>query len=339
MRILILLLSILLFSTILCAQTDMLGRTVPVPVKVNKVFSASPPMMVLLYTLAPEKMIGVNYAFLEVEKRFMLPTIQNLPVLGGFFGGGNHANIEKILSLKPDIVFAWDITHQSAASFEKTLKNFGIPVVYVRQNTLYDSLEAIKVVGTYLKEEERANTLVAYAKANLDRVKKSVETLGTKPRKRVFFAHGQDGLSTECSNDRQSDIISFTGGINVHACPNTPEGSYKRQKITLEKLYKYDPDVIFVREKSFFESLNDAHPWRNLTAYKQGQIYLVPSSPFSWLSRPPSLVRFLGIVWMHHVLYPEHFPVDLEEEIKKFYEMFLHVSLSDIEIQHLLRGE
>ncbi|MBE0495182.1 MAG: ABC transporter substrate-binding protein [Campylobacterales bacterium] len=339
MRILVLVLSVLLFSTALCAQTDMLGRTVPVPVHVTKAFSASPPMMVLLYTLAPEKMVGVNYNFLEVEKRFMLPYIQTLPVLGGFFGGGNHANLEKILSLKPNIVFAWDTSHQSAGDFEKTLNTFDIPVVYIRQNTLRDSLEALTVAGIYLKEEARAQTLVAYGEANLARVEKSVETLGERPRKRVFFAQGQDGLNTECSNDRQSEIISFTGGVNVHVCPNTPEGNYKREKITLEKLYMYDPDVIFVREKSFFESLNDTHPWHNLTAYQQGQIYLVPSSPFAWLSRPPSLVRFLGVVWMHYVLYPEHFPVVIDKEIREFYELFLHVSLSDTEIQHLLKGE
>lgn len=316
---------------------DMLGREVTVPSKVQKAFSASPPMMALLYVLAPNTMIGVNYSFAEVEKQFMLPSTQKLPVLGGFFGGGNHANIENILALKPDIVFAWDVTLSTAKHFESVFQSFNIPLVYIRQDTLNDTMEAIRIMSKCLGVEKRGDELIAYGQENLQRIQESMATL-QGPKKRVYFAQGTDGLYTECSNSKQSEIISLAGGINVHQCPNEPSVDYKREKISLETLYSYDPDIILVREKGFFDSLPTNPRWHYLKAYKNKQIYLMPTSPFAWLSRPPSLMRFLGLPWLHHLLYPKHFPFDAYKETAFFYEKFLHVKLTRQDIDQLFKG-
>jgi iron complex transport system substrate-binding protein len=317
---------------------DMLGREVVFSHTAQKAFSASPPMMVLLYTLAPNKMLGVNYSFLAVEKEFMLPSVQKLPVLGGFFGGGNHANIENILALKPDVVFVWDLTQVSAKHFENIFQSSGIPLVYIRQDNLYDTIEAIELMSRILGVQKRGEALIEYARKSLKRVENSVKALKDTSRKRVYFAQGEDGLYTECSNGAQSQIITLAGGINVHQCPNNEPNNYKREKISIETLYMYDPDVIIVREKSFFDSLATNQRWHNLRAYKQKQIYLMPSSPFAWLSRPPSLMRFLGLPWLHHLLYPKHFAFDTYKQTAYFYKKFLHVTLTKQDINQLLKG-
>ena len=50
--------------------------------------------------LAPEKLLGWN---LKIDRRFMPPKYQALPVVGGWFGlwSGNY---ETFLSLKPDVI-------------------------------------------------------------------------------------------------------------------------------------------------------------------------------------------------------------------------------------------
>ena len=247
--------------------------------------------------------------------------------------------MEKLLSLKPDVVFAWDSSKKTSQEFENTLAKFNIPVVYIRQNSLEDSLEALEIMSEFLGTQQRAKELIAYGQRNLNLVKQSVAKLSNTKKPSVYFAQGNDGLMTECANDIRSEVVNFSGGINPHKCPNLPSGAYKREKITIEQLYKYDPDVIFVREKLFFESIKDLKSWHNLKAYKTNNIYLMPSSPFSWLNRPPSLVRLLGIVWMHHILYKEHFKVDMKKEIADFYKLFLHVELDSNQIDKLLKGE
>ena len=83
----------------------MVGREVEIPQNVQKVFSASPAMTIMLYALAPETMIGVNYKFFDIEKEFMLESVSKLPVLGSFFSSGSQSNLEKVLALSPDIIF------------------------------------------------------------------------------------------------------------------------------------------------------------------------------------------------------------------------------------------
>jgi len=331
----------LLFATVLFANTtkDMLNREVTIPQQSKKVFSASPAMTIILYALAPETMIGVNYRFLEVEKKFMLEDTTKLPVLGSFFSASNQANLEKVLSLSPDIVFMWDIVRKNGQYFEQTLKKFDIPVAYIAQSTIPQMLDAITTMGVFLKKEERAKELVAYAQNNLDRVEKSVKNLPQNSKKRVYLAQGKNGLTTECIGNMQSQIIPLVGAINVHRCDGLKKGSSRKSKITLETLYRYDPDVIFVWDKAFFDSIKDLKTWRNLKAFKNNQIYFSPISPFNWLSRPPSIIRFLGAVWMHNKLYPEHFKIDINEEVRSFYKLFLHKNLTNQEINQLIKGE
>lgn len=320
------------------AQTtkDMLWRDVKIPDSTDRIFSAAPPMSVLLYALAPEKMIGVNYQFMPTEKKYMLKSVENLPILGSFFSGGGQANFEKVVALRPDLIFMWDITRVRGGFFEKEAEKLNIPMAYIQQNSIEQMKDALLSMGKFLKKERRAIELVEYANYNLSRVKKSVSQLKQSDKKRVFLADGADGLKTMCDKDMHAQSISFSGGINVYKCP---EGTPKKANITLEKLYKLDPDVIFVWNPTFYKSLDKNTPWRNLRAFKNKQIYFAPMSPFNWLSRPPSIMRFLGVVWMHHKLYPKHFNVNIKKEIKDFYQLFLHVNLTDKDVQKLLKGE
>lgn len=146
-------------------------------------------------------------------------------------------------------------------------------------------------------------------------------------------------MTSECSGNMQSQIIPLVGAKNVLQCDSSFTGTTKKNKITLEKLYAYDPDFIFVSNKAFFQSLNKKSSWRELKAFKNKQIYFSPISPFNWISRPPSLMRFLGVIWMHNILYPEHFKINIEEEVKSFYQLFLHVDLNEEQIKNIIKGE
>ena len=55
--------------------TDGAGRAVPVPARVERVFPAGPPAAILLYTLAPELLIGWPRANRPEEREFLLPDI------------------------------------------------------------------------------------------------------------------------------------------------------------------------------------------------------------------------------------------------------------------------
>ncbi|HMH60316.1 MAG TPA: iron ABC transporter substrate-binding protein, partial [Bradyrhizobium sp.] len=84
--------------------SDAAGRTVPVPAKVSRVFPAGPPAAILLYTLAPDLLIGWPRANRPEECAYMLPEICTRPEVGRITGRGNTANLETVLALKPDLI-------------------------------------------------------------------------------------------------------------------------------------------------------------------------------------------------------------------------------------------
>src|SRR5262252_10622718 len=84
--------------------TDATGRAVPIPARVERVFPAGPPAAILLYTLAPDLLLGWPRANRPEECAYMLPEICTRPEVGRITGRGNTANLETVLALKPDLI-------------------------------------------------------------------------------------------------------------------------------------------------------------------------------------------------------------------------------------------
>ena len=96
----------LLAPRLACADTvtDDSGRALTVPAKVHRVFPAGPPAAILLYTLAPELLLGWPRANRPEECVYMLPDICARPEIGRITGRGNTANLETVIALKPDLI-------------------------------------------------------------------------------------------------------------------------------------------------------------------------------------------------------------------------------------------
>jgi iron complex transport system substrate-binding protein len=58
--------------------------------------------------------------------------------------------------------------------------------------------------------------------------------------------------------------------------------------ISFEQLISYDPDMIFVQEKSLWDELDSNKPWQRLRAVKNGKVYKIPTNRSAgWIGRPP----------------------------------------------------
>ena len=76
--------------------------------------------------------------------------------------------------------------------------------------------------------------------------------------------------------------------------------------------------------------------WKSLKAVKNGRIHLVPTQPFNWIDRPPSFMRVLGIQWLSKILHPQTYKIDLNKRTKEFYNLFLHVKLTDAQAKNII---
>jgi len=93
---------------------DSAGRSVPIQARVERVFPAGPPAAILLYTLAPDLLLGWPRANRPEECAYMLPDVCRRPEVGRITGRGNTANLETVLALKPDLIVDVGSTNETS---------------------------------------------------------------------------------------------------------------------------------------------------------------------------------------------------------------------------------
>jgi iron complex transport system substrate-binding protein len=317
---------------------DMTGRQVTVPDMIRKVYGTSPPATYMVYALGTEMMAGLNSPLTPSETRYIDPRLQSLPVIGGWFGQGRVSNMETLLEVRPDMILTW-VFQQSTINekIEAALKPFGIPVVYIRLESLADYPAAFRFLGNLFDRRERAEALCRYAEQSLEEVARVAAALPDSDRVSVYYAEGADGLSTECHSSIHAQLIPLSGGENVHRCSDS--STVGMQKVSMEQILQYNPQVIVAHEPLFFNRIRTDSKWKTLRAVQDGRVYRIPSSPFNWFDRPPSFMRLLGVKWLTHQLYPNAYPIDMVTETRNFYQLFLKVSLDEAAARELLKNE
>ncbi len=314
---------------------DMSGRRVTIPETITRVFAVSPPGTYLLYAIDPAVICGLNFPLWENEKRYAIPHYSKLPVIGGLVGQSRNLNREVLLQIKPDFLLYWAWKDDAAnKKFEAAVAELNFPRVSVRLDSIHDYPETLRFIGDVLGKKERGQLLSRYAVAALAEAKAVAAQIPEADRVRVYYAEGPDGLSTERAKSLHAELIPLTGGINVHTGEEVDH--FGMEKVSMEQILIYDPEVILVKEKTFFDTIRTDPRWRNVRAVRDKRVYLIPFVPFNWFDRPPSFMRLLGIKWLLHTMHPDLYAVDMVAETKKFYQLFLGVELDDNAAQEVL---
>lgn len=316
--------------------TDMAGRRVEVPDVIRKVYGTSPPATYMVYAIDQGMVAGLNSPLNRSEKQYLNPRMQKLPVIGGWFGQGRTANLETLLQVRPDIVLVWLRQQMSAVNekAEQAMKPLGIPMVHIVIDSLSDYPAAFRFLGELFNQQDRARALGLYAEQALEDAAAVRAAIPDADRVPVYYAEGADGLSTECHTSVHAELIPLCGGENVHRC--IENNIYGMQKLSMEQVLRYDPQVIVFHEPLFCERLATDSKWKNISAVRNGRVYRIPRTPFNWFDRPPSFMRLLGLKWMANHLYPSAYPIDLVAETQCFYQLFLNVTLDEAAARRLL---
>ena len=314
--------------------TDMAGRKVNVPDKIERVFGSAPPLNVLLHAVAPETMLGLSFPVNDENRAFFPPRLQTLPVVGGIFGMGQQMNAETILALKPDIALAWKSPFIDQAKIEGAFAKIGVPVVFIQLDVLADWPAALRYTGQLLGHAKNAEAQAQYIEQRLAKVSKAVTAIPENKRVKVYYAEGPDGLATDCHRSFHTEAIELAGGYNVYRCE--PKDHMGMERISLEQVLAFAPEVIVTQEKGFAAAVLNEPRWQGVPAVKAGRIYVVPRWPHNWVDRPPSMMRVLGVQWLANLFYPKAYPLDLRRETREFYQLFLGTQPTDAQLDSLL---
>ena len=313
--------------------TDAAGRAVPIPDKVMRVFPAGPPAAILLYTLAPDLLIGWPRANRAEECEFMIPDVCARPEVGRITGRGNTANLEVVLALKPDLILDVGSTSETFVSLARRVQEqTGIP--YALLDGRFDASPATyRTLGALTHREKEGEALAKYAEDTMKTIQGRIDAIPEGRRPRVYYARGPRGLETGLGGSINVETIEFLGARNVAA-----DRKGGLAQVSIEQVLLWNPDVIVTIDREFAASVKTDPVWSSVKAVQAGRVHLSPKLPFGWVDFPPSVNRLAGLWWLAKILYPEQFPEDIRALTRDFYTRFYHVTPNDAQIERVLAG-
>jgi iron complex transport system substrate-binding protein len=205
---------------------DGLGRSVTINKIPQRIVSLAPSNTEILFALGlGDKVVGVteycNYPQEAMTK----------PKVGGF----SNVDIEKVVSLEPDLVLA---THIHGKTVIPALEKLGLTVVSLTPGSLNEVLDSITLVGKVTGQSKEAPELIDDLGTRIEAVIDKTRTLSPDQKPRVFYITWHDPLMTAGTETLADDVISSAGGQNIAYDISGDKA------ITLETVIYRDPQVI-----------------------------------------------------------------------------------------------
>lgn len=213
--------------------------------------------------------------------------------------GGMELNIEKIISLKPDAVFAHGMIAESAKSGIQQLRDAGIPVFVVKNASNFEeTYDSIKTIGKITNRSAKADQIVEDMKAKV----KDVQAKVADVKKRNVFVENSDEpeIYTAGKDTFMQEILNLA---NVKNVADDQSGWFK---IDPEEIIKRDPDVYLITYNyvpNIVEKVKKRQGFKDLKAIKNDRVVQVDPDK---TSRPgPRLAE--GLEEVAKAVYPEVF--------------------------------
>ncbi|TCD47213.1 ABC transporter substrate-binding protein [Chlorobium sp. N1] len=313
--------------------TDMAGRTLPVPDRIERVY-VNRPGSVLMYAMAPDLLVNRPFRHSPAEQEFLLDSYNGLPYVDG--------SAEEIIRLHPDVIVSvFSINAASIEAADKLSAKTGVPV-FMLPMAVEDYPRVFRLLGELLDRREQAERMTGFVRQWLNPLMARAKAIPDSLRKRVYYAEGDRGLHTDPSGSFHSRAIADAGGVNVADVKVMP--GVGLSPVSMEQVLRWDPDVVLVwtgmgGKMTTMEHIGSDPLWSRARAVRDGHLYQIPFLPFGWFDRPPGVNRILGTIWAAEMLYPDRFAIDLDKATGEFFRIFYHRNLDDGELKRLLHPE
>jgi iron complex transport system substrate-binding protein len=161
------------------------------------------------------------------------PDVNRLPRVGSYL----KPNIEAIARVEPELV----LMHAELKPELDQLASLGIKTLSLRNATLEDTLNSIRIIGSSIGLAERGAQLERELRNKLAAIEKQSEG---KPRRSLLFVVGRtpgrlEGMVAVGKGSYLNDVIRIAGGRNALA-----DSPVAYPRISLEAVMRLDPDVI-----------------------------------------------------------------------------------------------
>ncbi|WP_339464753.1 MULTISPECIES: cobalamin-binding protein [unclassified Pseudomonas] len=186
------------------------------------------------------------------------PAIANVPSVGRY----GQLDMERLLSLKPDLLLLWPGSVGPAQRDQ--LKHLNIPTYVAEPHNLEQLSAQIEAIAARLKRPERGVTLAAQLRSKLDNLR--LRYRRDAPLK-VFYQVWDKPLYTVGGGQIISAALEVCGARNVFADLSLPA-----PQVSIEAVLQRNPEVIVAGAQA---QLDAWKAWPQVVAVARGQLLLV----------------------------------------------------------------
>ena len=268
---------------------DDMGRTVVLNKTPERIVSLAPSNTEILFAIgAGHRVVGVtefcNYPPEAVEG------VKNgsIEVVGGF----TRINVEKIVSLEPDVVFAYFGQEKEI----KQLENLSIPTIVFNPKNLGMIYNDILIAGRVTGLERNAEKVVNEMKEKVNYVVSKVSAL---EKRRVFYVLWGDPLMSVGGDTFIGQLINLAGGENIFG------DTTGWPTVNMESVVERNPDVIILDPYCGVSKEDVLNNWsREINAVKNGSVYVVSNQDLI-VRAGPRIAD--GLEMLAEIIHPEAF--------------------------------
>ncbi len=274
--------------------TDSRGVVVTIPTVPQRIISMAPNVTEILFEIGAGKRVIADTMFCDFP-----PQAVKLPKIGDYL----KPNVEKISSLKPDLIVASRGNNLDAI---EQLEKSGLKVICVDAVDIPTTLRDIQLIGNAIGCATQAKKTVDKMKTMIKDVEKSVGNIPVNKRIKVLFLFPPyDSLFSTGPGSHIDNMITRAGGINIAAKTNKPW-----PQLSMEMVVSSNPDVILttvamgtmksITEKSLIAKMRSDNRWKNIKAVKNGRVYILDED----MTTLPGPRLWMGLWLMGHSMYP-----------------------------------
>ena len=328
-----LLLALLAGSGRAAGFVDAAERYVAVPDRIGRVMTANPAADILVFVLAPEKLLGWSAPLSRGQRTYIPAKFAGLPIVGGAVRPNPAETVQVVARMRPDLIIeAGPVTPEAAARAEQIQQQTGVPYL-VLDNGIQATPHTLRIIGALLGAAERGNDLAKYTDYAIDALRGRLLIAPADERPIVYYGRGPDGLETGLDRAQAMADIDQAGVINIAA----RLGPGELTRVTRDQVIDWDPAIIIAQQRSFYDALLRSTAWRGLIAVASKRVYLAPAEPFGWIDDPPGVNRIIGLYWLTALFYPDQYQEDLRTNAREFYDKFYRIKLTDRQLEALVR--
>jgi iron complex transport system substrate-binding protein len=266
--------------------TDDDGTSVTIDEAPQRIVTYAPSMTEIVFALGGgDRIVGVAGAFDDYPAE-----AQEIEEVGGAGDSGVDPNIEKVISLEPDLF----LTIAGGDSWKKQLRDLDVPVVTFNATDFPDLLDDIRSVGDVIGASAEADALAGEMQTTADGIAAASESQG---RVTCFFEVYDPPLLTVGPNTFIYDLLERAGcdPVTASAKSDYPEWS-------LDELVADGPDVYIATPESAKSAAAIARRpgFADIRAVAEGNVVLIDSD---LVTRPgPRVVE--GLEQLAEALHP-----------------------------------